>query len=74
MRKFLVLTYGFVPPTEEVQKAWGAWFSSVGPRLVDPGNQRPRNYERPELSSIHEMSGSRPPPSHHLLSVDSADP
>jgi hypothetical protein len=45
MKKFLVLTYGFVPPTEEIKQAWGAWFSSVGPRLVDPGNPFGRGVE-----------------------------
>ena len=29
MKKFIVLTYGFTPPTAEVQQAWGTWFSSV---------------------------------------------
>jgi hypothetical protein len=38
MKKFVVLTFGFTPPTPEVQAAWGAWFSSAGPHLVDPGN------------------------------------
>ena len=38
MKKFLVLTYGFTPPTEEVKSSWGAWFASVGSRLVDPGS------------------------------------
>ena len=38
MEKFVILTYGFTPPTDEVQRAWGEWFTSVGPRLVDPGS------------------------------------
>ena len=42
MKKFVVLTYGFTPPTDEVQRAWGEWFKSVGPRLVDPGSWPPR--------------------------------
>ena len=45
MKKFMVLTFGFVPPTADVQQAWGAWFSSVGPRLVDPGNPFGRGVE-----------------------------
>jgi hypothetical protein len=45
MKKFLVLTYGFTSPTEEVQKAWGAWFASVGPQLVDPGSPFGRGVE-----------------------------
>jgi hypothetical protein len=45
MKKFLLLTYGFVPPTDDVQQAWGKWFSSVGSRLVDPGNPFGRGVE-----------------------------
>ena len=45
MKKFLVLTYGFTAPTEEVQHAWGAWFASVGPHLVDPGSPFGRGTE-----------------------------
>jgi hypothetical protein len=52
MKKFLVLTYGFVPPTEEVKQAWGAWFSSVGSRLVDPGNPFGRGVELTKAARI----------------------
>jgi hypothetical protein len=45
VKKFLVLTYGFVPPTDEVQQAWGEWFKAVGPRLVDPGSPFGRGVE-----------------------------
>ena len=45
MKKFMVLTYGFVPPTAEVQRAWGEWFTKVGPKLVDPGNPFGRGIE-----------------------------
>jgi hypothetical protein len=45
VKKFLVLTYGFTPPTEDVQRAWGEWFKSVGPRLVDPGSPFGRGVE-----------------------------
>ena len=38
MKKFVVLTYGFVPPTDEIKQAWGKWFASAGPRLADPGS------------------------------------
>ncbi len=55
MKKFLVLTYGFTTPTDEVQQAWGAWFASAGPHLVDPGSPFGRGVEitttgRAELS------------------------
>ena len=45
MKKFLVLTYGFTTPTEEVQQAWGAWFASVGPHMIDPGSPFGRGVE-----------------------------
>ncbi|HEX4431814.1 MAG TPA: hypothetical protein VHZ96_21270 [Frankiaceae bacterium] len=45
MKKFLVLTYGFVPPTAEIGQAWGEWFTSVAPSLVDPGNPFGRGVE-----------------------------
>ena len=38
MKKFVVLTYGFTPPTDEVQRAWAEWFKSAGPHLADPGS------------------------------------
>jgi hypothetical protein len=45
VKKFVVLTYGFVPPTDEVQRAWGEWFKSAGPNLVDPGSPFGRGAE-----------------------------
>ena len=45
MKKFMILTYGFVPPTEQVKQEWGNWFASVGARLVDPGNPFGRGIE-----------------------------
>ena len=45
MKKFVVLTYGFTQPTDEIQQAWGAWFGSVGSRLVDPGSPFGRGVE-----------------------------
>lgn len=45
MKKFVVLTYGFTPPTEDVQRAWGAWFTAAGPYLVDPGSPFGRGVE-----------------------------
>lgn len=45
MKKFVVLTYGFTAPTEEVKQAWGAWFTAVGPNLIDPGSPFGRGVE-----------------------------
>ena len=45
MKKFVVLTYGFMHPTEEIKQEWGAWFATVGPQLVDPGSPFGRGTE-----------------------------
>ncbi len=37
MKKFVLLTYGFVPPTPEIMQAWGEWFGSIADRIVDSG-------------------------------------
>jgi hypothetical protein len=38
MKKFVLLTYGYVTPTPEIQEAWGKWFASIRNRMVDPGS------------------------------------
>ncbi len=38
MKKFLILHYGFEPPTPEIEKAWGNWFASIAERMVDIGS------------------------------------
>ncbi len=38
MKKFLMLSYGYVEPTPEITAAWMAWFERVGDRMVDSGN------------------------------------
>jgi len=38
MKKFMFIYTGFVTPTEEIGKAWGDWFSSIGDKFVDTGN------------------------------------
>ena len=72
MKKFLVLTYGFVPPTDEVQRAWAEWFKSAGPRLVDPGSPFGRGVEvtrhgRAELN----LQSSSPLTGYCILNADS---
>lgn len=41
MKKFMLLHYGFVTPTPEIGKAWGAWFESIADSIVDGGNPFP---------------------------------
>jgi hypothetical protein len=61
MKKFLVLTYGFTTPTDEIKQAWGAWFSSVGPRLVDPGSPFGRGVEL-TTTGRSDLTLETPPP------------
>lgn len=35
MKKFLLLTIGFVPPTDEIMSAWNNWFVSIAENVVD---------------------------------------
>lgn len=35
MKKFVFLTVGFVPPTDEIMQAWGAWFQEFGDKTID---------------------------------------
>ena len=37
MKKFMILTYGFVPPTQEIMAAWGQWFGSIAEKIADHG-------------------------------------
>ncbi len=38
MKKFVLLAYGYEPPTPEIMDAWNNWFEVIGDKLVDGGN------------------------------------
>ena len=38
MKKFIILIYGYEPPTPAVMEAWGNWFAKVGGNFVDSGS------------------------------------
>jgi hypothetical protein len=38
MKKFLMLSYGYIEPTPEVVASWMAWFEKVAGSIVDSGN------------------------------------
>jgi len=38
MKKFVLLSYGFVTPTKEIEEAWGKWFASIADKMVDGGS------------------------------------
>ena len=46
MKKFVFLTYGFVPPTPEIMEAWGKWMAAIKDNIVEMGH----------LSGGHEIS------------------
>lgn len=35
MKKFVLLTYGYETPTQEIMDAWSNWFASIGDKMVD---------------------------------------
>jgi hypothetical protein len=37
MKKFVLLHYGFQKPTPEIMTAWGKWFETTKPYMVDMG-------------------------------------
>jgi hypothetical protein len=75
VKKFLVLTYGFIPPTDEVQRAWGAWFTKAGPHLVDPGSPFGRGVEITREGRRTELTLQSPSPlvGYCILNADSIE-
>jgi hypothetical protein len=37
VKKFVLLHYGFEKPTPEIMAAWGKWFETTKPHMVDMG-------------------------------------
>lgn len=37
MKKYMLLSYGFEKPTPEIMQAWGKWFETIKPQMVDGG-------------------------------------
>lgn len=38
MKKYILLHQGFQTPTAEIGAGWMAWFETIAPHTVDPGN------------------------------------
>jgi len=38
MKKFLLIAYGYEPPTKEIMDAWNNWFTFIGDRMVEKGS------------------------------------
>ena len=37
MKKYMLLHFGFEPPTPEMMEAWKAWFESISGQQIDQG-------------------------------------
>lgn len=37
MKKFMYLYFGFEKPSEDIMKAWQAWFQSIADRQIEQG-------------------------------------
>lgn len=44
MKQFMMLMYGFEPPSPEIMQAWNAWFDEIKDRMVSRGHF-PQGYE-----------------------------
>lgn len=37
MKRYMLLHFGFEPPTPEIMEAWGSWFKSIADRTIENG-------------------------------------
>ena len=37
MKRYMLLHFGFEPPTPEIMEAWGKWFQSIADKTVENG-------------------------------------
>jgi len=54
MKRFVLLTIGFTPPTPEIMEEWMQWFKSIDDRIVDQVGLR--NGIEVSKSGITELS------------------
>jgi hypothetical protein len=40
MKRFMLLHFGFEPPTPEILAAWRTWFGAIGPHTVENAGLR----------------------------------
>ena len=38
LKKFVLLHYGFEPPTQDIMNSWNNWFKTIEERLVETGS------------------------------------
>jgi len=59
-------------PTEEVTKAWGEWFGSIGQNLVDGGNPFAGNGKAVEKSGVSDIE-NWPATGYSIVKAESID-
>ena len=68
---------GGMPETEEarakVMAAWGQWFGTLGPALVDGGNPVGRTSTISPSGSVSEGGGANPVAGYSIIKADSMD-
>ena len=68
---------GGMPETEEarakVMAAWGQWFGTLGPALVDGGNPVARTSTISPSGSVAEGGGANPVSGYSVIKADSMD-
>jgi len=68
---------GGMPETEEqranVMAAWGQWFGTLGPALVDGGNPVGRTSTIAASGSVSEGGGANPVTGYSIIKADSMD-
>ena len=73
MKKFLMLSYGYIEPTPEVVGAWMAWFEKVGEHIVDSGNPLGNCREVTNDGSRHLTPAMGAAGGYSILSADSME-
>jgi hypothetical protein len=73
MKKFIFLTYGFEPPTQEIMDAWNNWFASIGDKMVDIGSPFGAGREITHSGTKELPLGAESVTGYTIINADSID-
>ena len=73
MKKFVFLTYGFEPPTQEIMDAWSNWFASIGDKMVDSGSPFGSGREITHSGTKELPLGAESVTGYTIINADSLD-
>lgn len=78
MAKFLLVYHGGGMPEDpdegaKVMAAWGAWFGSLGPAIVDQGNPIAQAKSVAADGSVGDGGGANPATGYSIIEADSLD-